>query len=279
MFDKITTLENSYIQHGHISNRIYLMHLSDKDMPEIIEKLNSMANSYSYSKIFVKIPKKYEELFSNQNYIAEGKVSKFFNNSEDCIFMGKFLDKKRSTPLNQKQNQQVLEISLSKKQLSPLDEVELPKGCILRKATPSDASNMAKLYSTVFESYPFPIFDGEYIKKTMNENIVYYSIWKENQLIALSSCEMSEEDENVEMTDFAILPNYRKLKLSYILLLHMEKDMKARGIKTAYTIARATSIGMNCTFGKNGYDFGGTLIQNTHIGGDIEDMNVWYKSL
>ena len=279
MFDKITTLENSCIQHGHISNRIYLMHLSDKDMPEIIEKMNSMANSYSYSKIFVKIPKKYQELFSKQSFIAEGKVSKFYNNSEDCVFMGKFLDKKRSTPLDQKQNQKVLEIALSKKQLGSLDEAELPEGFILRKATPSDASDMAKLYSTVFDSYPFPIFDGEYIKKTMDENIVYFGIWKENQLIALSSSEMSVEDENVEMTDFAILPEYRKLKLSYILLMHMEKEMKARGIKTAYTIARATSIGMNCTFGKNGYDFGGTLVQNTHIGGDIEDMNVWFKSL
>lgn len=279
MFDKITTLGNSCIQHGHINDRIYLMHLSDKDMPKISEQLDLMAKSHSYSKIFVKIPKKYQECFSIQNFIAEGMVPKFFNHSEDCIFMSKFLSKKRNIPLDYKQNQEIINIALSKKQGTSLDEAKLHEGYILRKATPLDAPTMAKLYSTVFESYPFPIFDPEYIKKTMEDNIVYYGIWTENELIALSSCEMSVEDENVEMTDFAILPSYRNQKLSHILLMHMEKEMAERGIKTAYTIARAASIGMNCTFGKNGYAYGGTLIQNTHISGRLEDMNIWYKAL
>lgn len=279
MFDQITTLGNSCIQHGHRNNRIYLMHLSDKNVPWIIEQLDAMAKSNSYSKIFVKIPKSYQELFSEQNYIAEGMVPKFFNHSEDCIFMSKFLDKKRNTPVNQKRNQQIIEIALSKKELASLDEAKLPAGYLLRKAIPSDAENMARLYSTVFESYPFPIFDPSYIKKTMNENIVYYGVWKEHSLIALSSCEMSMKDKNVEMTDFAILPNYRNQKLSHILLSHMEKEMAKRGIKTAYTIARSASAGMNCTFGKNAYHYGGTLIQNTQISGSLEDMNIWFKGL
>jgi hypothetical protein len=36
---------------------------------------------------------------------------------------------------------------------------------------------------------------------------------------------------------------------------------------------------MNATFAKAGYSFGGTLINNTNISGDIESMNVWYKNL
>jgi len=55
--------------------------------------------------------------------------------------------------------------------------------------------------------------------------------------------------------------------------------MKNKGIKTAYTIARAMSAGMNVTFSKTGYRFGGRLKNNTNISGNIESMNVWYKYL
>jgi len=36
---------------------------------------------------------------------------------------------------------------------------------------------------------------------------------------------------------------------------------------------------MNITFRKAGYEFGGRLKNNTNISGNIEGMNVWYKSL
>ena len=55
--------------------------------------------------------------------------------------------------------------------------------------------------------------------------------------------------------------------------------MRQKNMRTAYTIARAISPGMNITFAKAGYKFSGTLINNTNISGGIESMNVWYKSL
>lgn len=36
---------------------------------------------------------------------------------------------------------------------------------------------------------------------------------------------------------------------------------------------------MNVTFSKLNYNYGGTLINNTNISGDLESMNVWYKIL
>jgi len=50
-------------------------------------------------------------------------------------------------------------------------------------------------------------------------------------------------------------------------------------MQRAYTIARALSAGMNVTFARAGYDYGGTLTNNTNICGQIESMNVWYKPL
>jgi putative beta-lysine N-acetyltransferase len=113
----------------------------------------------------------------------------------------------------------------------------------------------------------------------MDENIVYFCIWKGSELAAVSSCEIDMGNLNVEMTDFAVLPKYRGRGLSLFLLGQMNIHMKQNGIKTAYTIARANSFGMNSTFSKCGYSFAGRLVKNTQIGGSIEDMNVWYKQL
>lgn len=279
MFDKITTYGNSSIQHGHHNERIYLMHLAQEDMPEILDNLDTLAKSHSYAKIFAKVPKKFQDLFASNHYISEGMIPKFFENETDCVFMAKFFNSIRSLPLNQDQNETIIKLALSKKTAALSQIPPLPNGYTLRVATPADCKNMSNLYATVFESYPVPVFDACYIKKTMEENMVYFGIWKEEELVALSSCEICVEDKNVEMTDFAILPNNRDLKLSHILLDYMEAEMIKRGIKTAYTIARAESTAMNCTFGKNNYTYAGTLVQNTQIAGKLEDMNLWFKSL
>jgi beta-lysine N6-acetyltransferase len=36
---------------------------------------------------------------------------------------------------------------------------------------------------------------------------------------------------------------------------------------------------MNKTFAALGYRYGGTLVNNTQICGDLESMNVWHKPL
>ena len=63
------------------------------------------------------------------------------------------------------------------------------------------------------------------------------------------------------------------------LLAKMEKAIRRIGIKTAFTIARAYSFGMNITFAKHGYTYAGPLVNNTQISGDLQSMNVWHKRL
>ena len=138
---------------------------------------------------------------------------------------------------------------------------------------------MSQLYKQVFPSYPFPIDDPDYIRETMKTHIQYYAFESKGQFVALSSAEMDQKQQNVEMTDFATHPEYRGQGLAVQLLQHMETQMAARDMLTAYTIARALSPGMNITFAKLGYQYNGRLINNTHISGHIESMNVWSKRL
>ena len=149
----------------------------------------------------------------------------------------------------------------------------------LRKAEPKDIDQICTVFSQVFDSYPFPIFDPNYIKKTMEEHVDYYVACENNKIISVSSAEIDAENKNAEMTDFATLPEFRSQGIAQTLLQQMERDMKNKGILLAYTIARALSPGMNVTFAKQGYHFAGTLVNNTNIAGKIESMNVWYKNL
>ena len=74
-------------------------------------------------------------------------------------------------------------------------------------------------------------------------------------------------------------PDWRGRGIAVRLLEQMEEEMVRMGMRTAYTIARALSYGMNKTFGKMGYTYSGTLTNNSNISGRIESMTVWHKKL
>lgn len=278
--DKIVKIKNSKIQHGMSNDRIYLMHLEKSDLPYIIDELDNLSQVQNYSKIFAKVQRSECPSFLEKGYVSEAIIPGFFRGLEECVFMSKYFDPKRGLEIDRKLNSRVLSTAISKRNSKATSAMASScKDFSFRLALPEDAFQMANLYSNVFDSYPFPVFDPEYIKSTMAENIVYFCLWKDDELAGVSSCEMDVDNLNVEMTDFAVLPKYRGKNISLSLLYQMDIQMKQRGIKTAYTIARANSFGMNITFSKCGYTFAGRLVKNTQIGGTIEDMNVWYKQL
>ena len=113
----------------------------------------------------------------------------------------------------------------------------------------------------------------------MAADVVYFGIRYKGNLVAVSSADIDKKNNYAEMTDFATLKGNRGKNLSYFLLQKMLKEMQGLSVKTVYTIARAKSIGMNKTFARHGFEFTGTLLNNTRIGDSIESMNVWYKRL
>jgi len=102
---------------------------------------------------------------------------------------------------------------------------------------------------------------------------------KDGRLAAASSAEIYPADGNVEMTDFAVHPDFRGKSLSALLLLRMEEAMRAAGMKTAFTIARALSYPINAVFARVGYTWAGTLVNNANICSEFKSMNVWCRTL
>lgn len=279
MIDNIITLGKSLVQHGTYNDRIYLMKLSKDDFPKIITKLDNLALQQKYSKIFVKIPDYAKDTFLAKGYELEASIPKFYQGSQTAFFMSKYLSETRKEMSNEDEINNVLRIAKSKYSDKETQPVSLAKDFFARECLQSDISAITQLYTMVFETYPFPIHNSDYIAQTMDDNVVYFGVWHNQSLVALASSEMDLIASNVEMTDFATLPEYQGHNLSVYLLQIMEQEMTTRGIKTAYTIARSLSYGMNITFAKMCYSYSGTLINNTNISGSLESMNVWYKDL
>ncbi|MGE4586636.1 MAG: putative beta-lysine N-acetyltransferase [Mangrovibacterium sp.] len=278
MNDSIERLGHSVIHHGEASNRIYLMKFSWEDQDNIIEKLDRLAGRKGYSKIIAKVPARAQPLFLTGDYQMEASIPGFYNGEEDVFFMAKYFSSSRESKPKDKLNGFFGQLSppVAKNRESR----KLDPGYSISMLNKTHAEEMTGIYRQVFASYPFPIQDPAYLLETMRKgSVIYFGVKKESRLIGLSSAELDRTAKNAEMTDFAVLPECRGEGLAWFLLRQMEKEMAQIGIKTAYTIARLNSPGMNKTFIRSGYQYAGLLVNNTNIAGKIESMNVYYKPM
>lgn len=276
--DKIETIGNSIIHHGKFNNRIYLLKLAHDEAASVIPELDKLAGENEYTKIFAKIHSDALPDFILNGYVVEAFVPEFYEGKADCIMVAKFLADERShIPKEKVERFSKLLTSFSYTESNTLRELEKYRHSVLNHA---DIEPVTEVFKRVFETYPFPVHDADYISETMEgDDSRYYGIWDGDDLMGISTAEIDIVNKNAEMTDFAVLPEYRGKGLALKLLHFMEKEMKAAGIKTVYTIARLGELGMNKTFLKAGYKYTGTLVKNTNIGGSIESMNIFYKRL
>ena len=273
--DITINLNGALIQHGQGNDRIYLMDIGSAEGKTLVSDLIDLANANDYGKIFAKIPESRATPFLDAGFIIEASVDALYKGREDGLFLGLFLDKQRAQESLAKQYDEIRDIALAKQEE---DEVSVQS---IRLCNNEDAEEMALLYKRIFASYPFPIDDPAFIRRSMDDQTVYACIEESGSLVALASgeCDFSPSKLYAEMTDFATHPDARGNGYALKLLTFLEEDLRERGIITAYTIARAISAGMNITFSKAGYSYGGRLCNNTNIAGNIESMNVWYKNL
>lgn len=274
--DTVTTIGGTLVQHGRLSDRIYVMHLSPADLPGILDDLDGVAERERYTKIFAKVPASVLSSFIARGYVVEARVPGFFRGREDGYFTAKFFDAKR----RRESADTAAVLAAVREKAGDGCPVVLPPGWTCAPAAEDDADDLAALYGEVFATYPFPIADPGYLRETMAGDYRYFVVRTEDgRLAAASSAEIYRDDGNVEMTDFAVHPDFRGKSLSGFLLSRMEEEMRAAGMKTAFTIARALSYPINATFARAGYAWGGTLVNNTNICGGFESMNVWYRTL
>ncbi len=278
MTDTIEKIGRSIVQHGHHNRRVYLMKHHDRDAFRILPALDRLAHDNHYEKILAKVPWGSKPAYEKQGYVQEAVIPQYFNTREHAVFMCKYFSSRRRQTAHQQQIKDIL--SLAKKKQQRPSKKKGTQFLDTRICRPEDGVKMSRVFKSVFKTYPFPIFDEGYLTTVMKKKQArYFCIENRRQINAIAASEIDPDHKGVEMTDFATLPEYRRQGFAGCLLENMEQDMAEQGIRTAFSIARALSPGMNMLFARKGYTFGGTLLNNTNISGRIESMNVWHKPL
>ena len=275
--DAIETVDGALVQHGPHNDRIYLMRLQGADPERIVAALDALGHRKGYGKIFAKIPAPTWSTFAAAGYVKEAEIPGFFNGRTDGCFIAKFLaSERRVIPPAEVR---LARLACHCAAVAGPRRREAQSGPMVTACRPAHAEALSRIYHHVFKTYPFPVHQPAFLKRMMREGVRYFAVRIDGRMAAVAAAEIDHRAQYAEMTDFATLPPYRRQGLAGILLRHMEKSIRLLGVKTAFTIARAASPGMNAVFRQNGYRYAGLLRNNTQISGRLESMTVWYKPL
>ncbi len=277
MYDRIDRLDSTVFQHGASNDRVYVLSTVAEDLPQLLPYLENLATKRRYGKVIAKCAAPSVPALEQWGARIEARINDYYGEGVDACFAARYFDEQRADERRPDEVAENLAIARAKASEGPghrtadWDPVAV--------AALQDVEPMSHVYQKVFPSYPFPIFDPAYLEQAMQNDVVFFKLTRDGAIGALASAEMDVENGAVEMTDFATLPEFRGQGAAQELLQAMEAAMTERGLRTTFTIARAYSAGMNVTFAKCGYEYGGTLVNNTNIAGNIESMNIWWKPL
>ncbi len=258
----------------HTNSRLKIMgyeSISDKTIRDIID----FAKDEALGKIISNCRMRFLKPFSSRGFVIEGIIKGYFK-GEDAYCISYFIDPRRQAiPQNDEEEAILNQCLRDTKIFSP----QRKNKYTIRPADERDIPEMIKLFSTVFASYPSPVFSIEYLKKVMSEQVLFKVAEEDGKIISIASADMDKLNLNAEMTDCATYPEHWGKGILPILIYSLEADLKKKGFLTAYSLARAINPGINKALSRLDYKYSGRLINNCHICGGFEDMNIWFKQL
>lgn len=211
-----------------------------------------------------------------KGFQCEGVIDGYFLGSDGYFFCKYFSSSRKESRSWIEEDELLRKVQLEKKERTV---PPLPVQYSLKRVGKEDAKILSSLYKQVFQIYPTPLHDPEYVRKTMEEGAVYFGVYADGIIVSAASADINSFYLNAELTDCATLPDHRKHHLMKILLHQLEEHLRQNGIYCAYSLARAQSYGMNKVLHQLGYTYRGRLKNNCYIFDKIENMNVWTKML
>ncbi len=266
---------NARIKFDTFNQRIKIVSFKGS-LENLMDELKFYSRKDTIGKIFSIISKEDISIFKEQGFIIEAKIDQFIK-GEPGYLLSKFITPERKMSMTLPEEEEVLIIS--REYISQDYTHTNYEAYTIRDGMKEDANELAKLYDKVFETYPSPMNDPNYIQYAMDNNVFFKVALYENKIVSAASADIDPINLNSEMTDCATLKEHRGSGLMGHLIFELERDLKSRDYKVLYSTARATSTGMNIVFAKHDYAYGGRLINHCHICGQFENMNIWVKIL
>ncbi|MDQ2087342.1 putative beta-lysine N-acetyltransferase [Herbivorax sp. ANBcel31] len=268
-------LKSSLVYLDYTNARLKILEF-DSLSKDTIDEIFEYAKKENLGKVLINCKKEDLNIFKDAGFIVEGVIDGFFR-GEDAHCASFFIDSERSKPKRKEEEDKILEMCMDKSKIA--EPNELKDGYQVRDCVEEDIPQMIEIFKEVFKTYPTPVFDKDYLKKVMNDNILFKAVLENGKIISIASADMDKKNLNAEITDCATYPEYRGQGLLTNLIYGLEDDLKEKGYYTLYSLSRAINTGINMSLRKHGYDYKGRLVNNCDICGGFEDMNIWVKKL
>ncbi|MFJ7753676.1 putative beta-lysine N-acetyltransferase [Peribacillus muralis] len=263
------------LYHDHVNQRLRLDDYRGH-FQAAVKRALAIAKEQNFTKVILKARQEDLSAALAQGFMLEGIMSKYFKGN-DAYCMAFYLTDERRTSDFWIKEDKIIEAACAVPRLK--EKQPIPEDYVLRFATGEDARELAKLYRTVFETYPTPMNDERYIEKVIEEGTVFSIIQYGGSIVSAASAEVNERYHNAELTDCATIAHHRKHGFMKVLLTALEDELIRKSIFCSYSLARSLSMGMNAVFYQLGYQYGGRLTKNCNIWDKYEDMNIWGKDL
>ncbi len=254
------------------SKRAWVNDYTYRNPLELLNFVNQAAAAHQLEKIIFPVRRKHLSDLKH-GFCPEGWVEGFFKGEDGCFLTSYPVSRRCKSGNLRIMVSLVRDIQYQRHQAPP----PLPVGCALYTPGIKDAAELGRLFKSAFTSYPSPVDQPAYLAGTMGKSALFKTVKKDGRLISVATAEIDIDKGNAELTNCATLPDSRGGGLMSNLIAALERECLARRINSLYSLARASSYGMNLVFHRLGYRYRGTLINNCHISGSYENMNIWSK--
>lgn len=245
------------------------------NIDKITNHLKEIALKKNLGKIICIVPENDKNKFLNNGFINEGFIEGYFKGKNGCWVSYFCNENRKFSPHIEKENQ-IIEQSLRVKDQYEYSQL---KDFNIRDGNKNDAKSLASLFKNVFETYPTPMENEDFIKEIIGDKVLFKVAEINGEIVSAASADIDKDFLNAEITDCATLNNYRGMGLLSNLIYNLEQDLKKNKFLTLYSLSRAISPGINIALSKHNYSYTGRLINNCKIMSGFEDMNVWVKDI
>jgi beta-lysine N6-acetyltransferase len=273
---------NMALQEDYFAAQVYIdnynkrvkLHDYSGELDKLQVHLIQLCKKYHLGKIISTIRKENMKSFIDNGYIVEGSINGFFK-GVDGYCASFYSDENRFVSEDTEEEDFIVKRAKEmKNQFAPGKRF-----FNIRTASENDIESMARLFNEVFKTYPTPMNDPAYIKKVMNEQVLFKVAFMDGKLVSAASADMDAKMLHAEITDCATFPEYRGKGLLSELVYHLEQELTNKEFITLFSLSRGLSNGINIVLSKHGYDYTGRLVNNCNMMGKFEDMNIWVKRL
>lgn len=261
------------VMNDPFSDRIRCDHPTGIEGDDLAKLLLHAADKENRGRVVVMANAEVSVGLDAEGFVCEATIPSFYGENEDCFVMGAWPDRSRMVLADEERAEHVLEI------LEGVQAKTSREPTCTERATIDDAYNIASLIGEVFDEYPTPSYNPNYIASDIESGTPYRVVRERGKVIACASASLVEQAGAAELTDCATHPIMRGRGLMQSLLTGLLEDLDNLDFSTAFTMARANQAGMNIVFKRLGFSYDGMMVQSCRIGQGIEDMNVWSRSV